>query len=272
MTAVLKSVEQEMLEDALSVDTEIERYLVNFYKDKHTTSTKYTDRSKCLQRFKNNPLMFQIFLDEYNMVINTKGYNDLSISINLPPSFRQKALLNAIHAYESNPDNLKLNWLKTGKLGEMGFCMAINHWCHFWGFKTRLALSNDNLVYNGDGGFDFKIGLIKIDVKFRDDRPASGLMLNNGFIYSDRMDDNTIFVLTTNTVNIKHGHTIVEQPIAEITDSLPIAIVGQISAKQYKKDKEAFNNKWVVDRLNPIEDLFIKIAENLIEIEGLFYE
>ena len=48
MTAVLKSVEQEMLEDALSVDKEIERYLSNFYEDKRTTASKHSDRLKCL--------------------------------------------------------------------------------------------------------------------------------------------------------------------------------------------------------------------------------
>lgn len=249
------------------VDEKIDGFYKSFFENKRTIKGDFDSKKKQLEKFRQRPdLMFTIFANEYEFLIRKRNKN-MYYTVHLEPVMQQKALF-AAEKMCADSNNLQPNWLRLGKNAEMADIYLFNAWLHFWGFEDKIKLNDKNLVYGGDGG-DFYFGSRTFDSKFRDDKPSSGLILEKSFINNRQQENETIFVFNTNAHNVKNGHKYIAA-MDDIKMHMPIAIVGQITLSDYKDRKENFGSKWVVDEINPINDLLLDVIEEKIESEELF--
>lgn len=171
-----------------------------------------------------------------------------------------------------------------GKNAEAVFMSAVNCFLHYFRVDAELKFNRKSFRYGGDGGSDFCLGKYRFDVKHRDDGPGSGLFLRESYL--DRAEEDVILVLTTNATNIKLGSKFntdsLELEFDQIANYLrdqhfPLALVGWITIKEYKQKKQQKGSygrgdaRYVVDDLHGIESLFVKIMEDQLESERLFY-
>jgi len=165
-------------------------------------------------------------------------------------------------------DNLKLkpDYTFAGKAGEIIFAIVVNRFFKVFSLQKELVLNENSFVYGGDGGGDFFIGNRVIDVKYRDETPSHGMILDSDFL--DRTDDSTIFVHTTN-VSTKIGNMAVYKNSEQV---LPLAVSGWTTADFFKKNSKKMNgilNKYTLDNLFSIKSLLLDIVEYQIEFEKM---
>lgn len=267
------------LNNLTSLSEEANSWLINFLSDKpKSKASSYEDRALLLTRAKKNPeKALRIILNNYGFRTNFRFRKPMVIEVDLPPILQKLTIANGDVKFDSGSFR-DANWVKTGCLGETAFLFFINCMFDFFNLETKLPLINQdfakNLLYGGDGGFDFQIGLSTIDIKYRDDNPAKGLALQNKFLKSAMRDAETLLVQVSNTVNDrKLGHSVVNTPFEKIDKYLPLALVGYITVDGFDKNKVAFENgfsDWIVDDLWPISDLILRLIEEVNDIEGMF--
>jgi len=206
------------------------------------------------------------FCNEYNLGYFTNN-NNLNIRGELSPVHR-KYILNVSRHLVKNSGNLKYFYTHQGKNAEAVFRLCVNHLFNFFRLKKRLEVSREVFAYGGDGGADFRLGSSLIDIKYRDDGPGAGLILDSAYL--DKAHPDTTLVLVTNATSTKLGNL----AISDVnTSSLPVALAGWISLKDFQAKKTlrgGSENRYVVDQLNDIVELLVKLVEDQIVGESLF--
>lgn len=199
---------------------------------------------------------------EYDMDYCYFGNNKI-LKCHLTPL--QLRYVQAVSNFICKDSSLKPLQTFVGKSAEMAFRNSVNNLFHLFGIKKKLQLNSKNFVYGGDGGADFFIGSMSFDVKYRNDSPAHGMILERPFL--DRTLDDVILIHVTNSASIKIGQN-------ETTDkSLPLALSGWLSVKDFKHRGQQINNNrdsLAVDKLNSIVDLLLLVLEDHIDSESLF--
>lgn len=245
-----------------------------------------SDPLKALEEFKkdlyNN---MKRFLSAYGMgyITNTR-YKDGRVYIRhgLTPETQKYVLYQVRYSLERS-DNLKPAYFIQGKRSEAALMMCLNDFLYFFGQDSSpIILNSNSRFYGGDGGYDLVFGMIKLDPKNRDDNPNSGMALSRRSVES--WDDDVILVQTTNVSNIKLGEyftnklkdVTMDKVIEVINENLyPIAITGWITVGEFKERMKRLcylgnDERMVVDDLNDISELFIKVVEESIASSNLF--
>lgn len=159
-----------------------------------------------------------------------------------------------------------------GKNGEMAVKKTANNLFHLFGINKYMQINTKSYLYGGDGGGDFFWDRYIFDVKYRDEGPAHGMILESDFV--DRMNDDVILIHVTNADNTAASKSkITSLTLEEInTQNLPLALSGWISGKDFKAHSKKFangRNSFVLDTLNPIVDLFFLLIEEQIGKAGV---
>lgn len=224
------------------------------------------------------------FLHEYGMSYTKSKKDKLFFQSELNADWLQYILYVCKFLCDRS-SGLKPDYTFQGKNAEGVVMGTFNSWLRYWRIPTALTFSNKSFMYGGDGGADFKFGSYKFDVKFRDDGPNTGLILDQAFL--DRSEDDVILVFCTNSTTIKLGHSFTKKlqqrqfdDVAEILREqvFPLAIVGWISIGEFKarcthrsgSPTSGRNSRWVVDDLNDISELFMAVVEDQICSSDLF--
>ncbi len=277
-TYSLESKQFKNLEEKLAKDTSW------FYLDRRRVSDRVALEDLALAFRKNLHRNMRKFLHEYGMsdIKNKKG--DMFFYSLLEAEWILYVLYVCQFLCDRSP-GLKPNYTFQGKIAECVFMRAINSWLRYWRVPTFLTFGKKSYLYDGDGGADFKLGSYKFDVKFRDDGPNTGLILDQAFL--DRTPNDVILVFCTNSATISLGHSFTRplqnrqfDAVADILREqvFPLAIVGWISAGEFKDKCEhrsgsptsGEHSRWVVDDLNDISELFMAVVEDQICSSDLF--
>ena len=220
------------------------------------------------------------FCHEYDMGFIKWG-NKYCITAELTPEIQQYVVY--VSKFQcSNGSGLKPAYTIQGKNAEAVVMCTINSFLSYFRINNRIRLNTKSFRYGGDGGYDFYLGKYRFDVKHRDDGPNNGLILRDRYL--DTAGDDTILIFATNTTNIKLGTKLYDKIYNDPFDKtllhlkeqvLPMAITGWMTVGEYKDKKEVYNDEddkiaWVVDNLNPIDNLFVMIVEDQIESEDWF--
>ena len=236
-------------------------------------------KARVFEAFKKDPATnMKRFLHEYDMgLIERDG--KFFMTAELTPEIQQYIVY--VSKFQcANGSNLKPAYTIQGKNAEAVAMCAINSFLNYFRINNKIQVNTKSFRYGGDGGYDFSLGKYRFDVKHRDDGPNHGLILRDRFL--DRAEDDVILIFVTNATNIKLGtgfnKKAFEKPFDQIVahlkeQVLPMAIVGWMTIAEYKKKRKERGGEdgaWVVDDLNPIIGLFLKIMEDQIESENWF--
>jgi len=179
----------------------------------------------------------------------------------------QLKYVQALTKFICNDSNLKPLATLVGKSAEMAFRNSINSLFNLFSIKKKIEVNSKNFVYGGDGGGDFFIGNRIFDVKYRNDSPAHGMILEKPFL--ERTLDDVILIHVTNSAAIKIGTN------DSVDKTLPLALSGWMSVKEFKKVGKPIANgrdSLAVDNLHPIVDLLMLVLEDQIDSESLFFQ
>lgn len=252
------SLEKELQE----LEKEILHEEDNYYRNKVVVRQDLSKRDAFLiLKAERDKHMKRVF-HEYDMDYCYFGNNKI-LKCHLSPL--QLKYVQAVTNFLCKDSSLKPLSTFAGKSAEMAFRNSINNLFHLFGIKKKIQLNSKNFVYGGDGGADFFIGSLSFDVKYRNDSPAHGMILERAFL--DRTLDDVVLIHVTNSDSIKIGQN-------ETTDkSLPLALSGWMSVKDFKQNGQQINNNrdsLAVDKLHPIVDLLLLVLEDHINSESLF--
>ncbi len=221
------------------------------------------------------------FLHEYDMgcITRTRVDNNLYIKGELTTEWLHYILYVCKFLCSRSP-GLKPAYTIQGKNAEGMFMFALNNFLHYFRVPTSLDFNKNSFVYGGDGGADFCLGNYRFDIKHRDDGPNHGLILGRSFL--ERLEDDIILVLCTNATNIKLGTSMTKHSedltFAEVTAAMqeqvfPLAITGWVTAKEFKEDaklRSKSNDRYVMDDLHDISELFMAVVEDQVSSSRLF--
>lgn len=199
---------------------------------------------------------------EYDM--NLMPYGDKEI-LRCQLSPLQLKYVQAATAYLCKESTLNPLATFSGKSAEMIFRNSINNLFNLFRLKKRIHLNCKNYLYGGDGGADFFVGNLALDVKVRNESPAHGMILNRSFI--ERALDSTILIHVTNSTNIRLGDEIPKNK------TLPLSLSGWLTVAEFKERAGAISNgrdSLAVDKFNSIVDLLLLMIEDQIKAEELF--
>lgn len=269
------SSEANLYELLKNLNKESESLVKEFLSNKRTSKALcLKDRSIILERAKKNPDdALRVILNNYGFRTNTRFRTNMVPEIDLPPQLQKLAIINGDYKFQTG--NFRdANWVKTGCLGEMAFVFFMNCAFHFFNFDVDLPMINtQSLLYGGDGGNDFRVGNSDLDIKYRDDNPSKGMALQNRFLKSSLRDPDGILLQISNITNDKKlGHSVVNTPIDKICKDLPLALVGYVSIDEYNRRKQPFEgySDWIVDDLNGVSSLIIRLLDEVNQNEGMF--
>lgn len=162
--------------------------------------------------------------------------------------------------------NLKPVFTRIGKSAEAGFKNCVNSLFHLFRIKKQIVVNDRKYLYGGDGGGDFFLGTKVFDIKYRNESPSHGMILDHSFI--ERTPDDVILIHVTNSVSTKLGNL-----DENLEQNLPLAISGWVTMKEFKEKSESINNgrnSRALDKMNSIDNLLIEILREQIEAEKLF--
>lgn len=207
----------------------------------------------------NNIKLFKSICHEYDMHIE-----DDYIKCNL--SNLQLKYIQQVVNYLCKDSNLKPFYTFVGKSAEMVFRNIINRLFYLFRINKKIDLNVNNFIYDGDGGSDFNLASMSFDIKYRNDGPNHGLILDKSFL--SRMNENINLIFVTNSSNIKLNENSFQEG-----KSLPLAIKGWVSGKDFLEKSKQINNgreSRALDIFNPIQDLICQILDSEFEREKYF--
>ena len=245
----------------LNLEAEVLNEENAFFKNKMLIQTTLP-KEEYLRLIKEDQANLNRICYEYEMNLASVGDKKI-LKCNL--SSLQTKYVRAVAESLSHGTNLNFFSTVVGKSAEMAFSNCINSFFNLFRINKRLRLNTRNFVYGGDGGADFFFSNMAFDIKYRDDSPGHGMILEQSFL--DRTNDDLLLIHVTNSSNIKLGHRDPDNKV------LPLAISGWVSVKDFKAKANVINNNrgsLVLDKLNPITDLIFLAIEEQLKSEQLF--
>jgi hypothetical protein len=262
----------------LSLEEKLLEYYNDFYLNKRV-KPNYLSTRQILNKFnKNDDSSFKTFLNEYDMTYTTRTDKTIIVKGTLDPVFRQYIMYITKFLCQRG-SGLKPVYTLQGKNAEGIFMLFVNNILNYLKSPNRLDFSKKSFTSGGDLGSDFKLNDLRFDVKYRDDRPGSGLILRENFLEKPDTEDDIIIVLATNVNKAKLGDLGINDNDFEksvMEQSLPIALTGWITIGEFKKKMQqrggysGNDTAFVVDELNDMVSLFKLIIERQSISEGLF--
>ena len=249
--------------ELLRMEEAILKEELDFYRNKMLVRGDL-GKKEVLKSLQESPnLWLKRICNEYDMDCGDFGSRTI-LRCHLSPV--QLTYVHAVTKFLCTGSSLKPFSTFAGKSAEMVFRNSINNLFNLFRIKKRIQINSKNFLYGGDGGGDFFIGNQTFDVKYRNESPRHGLILENRFL--DNAEDDVILIQVTNSVNYKIAESVPDQE-----KSLPLALSGWTTIKDFKTKGKPINNgrdSLCLDDLNPIMDLLFLILEDQIDSESLF--
>lgn len=201
------------------------------------------------------------FIHEYEMDFIPYGNKEI---LKLSLSSEDNKYVETLTKYLCKNTNLKFGPTKIGKSAEVAFKNCVNSLFYLFRINKKLVINDTKYLYGGDGGGDFFLGSRVFDIKYRNDSPAHGMILEDDFL--DRTQDSVVLIHVTNSQATKISDVDLEQ-------NLPLAISGWTTVADFKKNAAKINNgrrSKALDNMNPIDSLLLDILKEFIQYEAVF--